>query len=318
MSCYLAEPDPFPALHRTLRVVAAARTDCGRERPDNQDRALLGDAAAQTVWEPPTSVAVDVLPGAFYAVVCDGMGGEAGGNLASGLAVEVVGPAMGAAYARSNVGRSRSRTNSNVGRLSDGTAGDEISLARALAASLEAAAARIKEVARAEPAYARMGTTATLAAIAGDAFVCAQVGDSRAYVLRGSHLVQVTRDQTMAELLRSSGSVAPDRIGEIVGPNVILQALGSSARLEIAITRTPLAEGDVFLLCSDGLHGSVPDEAIAAILGSSRDPGEACAALIARANENGGPDNISCIVGQITGGDLAAPTGSPSCTAVLL
>ncbi|MBX3188160.1 MAG: serine/threonine-protein phosphatase [Labilithrix sp.] len=272
MSCYSAEPDPFPASR--LRAVAAARTDCGRERADNQDRAAFACAATGRAWSAgPGAVAVD-LTAPFYAVVCDGMGGEAGGAVASALAVETIVTSMRARW--------DPRTEADLGGV--------------LAATLQAAASRIKQVARAEPLYARMGTTATLAAVDRGALVCAQVGDSRAYVLRERGLLeQITRDQTMVELLRSTGAVPADRIADVVGPNVILQALGSSTHLEIPITRTPLAGGDVVLLCSDGLHGPVPDDAIASIL-ASHAPAEACEALVARANAEGGPDNISCVV----------------------
>ena len=210
------------------------------------------------------------------------MGGEAGGALASGLAVETI------------VGAMRARWVQRTAEPAGSVALDETRIALALVASLEAASARIKQAARDEPIYARMGTTATLAVIAHGALLCAQIGDSRAYVLRGDHLVQVTEDQTMAELLRKSGAVPPDQISAIVGHNVILQALGSSTRLEVALTRTPLAQGDVVLLCSDGLYGVVDDHEIAEVLRTSPDLGVACDRLVARANEQGGPDNISC------------------------
>lgn len=281
MSRYSREPDPFPW---KLRIVAAARTDRGQERADNQDRALVADASADRAWEPPAAVTVEARPAAFYALVCDGMGGEAGGALASGLAVETTAGAMRAAW-------------STFATTPPGSpAVSEERLARSVVLSLEAASARIKQAARAEPFYARMGTTATLAAVTGDALLCAQVGDSRAYVFRAGRLEQVTRDQTMVELLRSTGAVPPDQIENIVGSNVILQALGSSTRLEVALTRTPLEDGDVVLLCSDGLHGSVSDDEMARILREHPDPDEACEALVAAANASGGPDNISVVV----------------------
>jgi len=284
MSRYSPEPDPFPW---RLRIVAAARTDRGQERADNQDRALVADASADRAWEPPAAVTVEAAPAAFYALVCDGMGGEAGGAVASALAVETTAGAMRAAWS------------SSAATPPGSPAISEQRLARSAVASLEAASARIKQAARAEPALARMGTTATLAAVTGDALLCAQVGDSRAYVFRDGLLEQVTRDQTMVELLRSTGAVPPDQIENIVGSNVILQALGSSTRLEVALTRTPLADGDVVLLCSDGLHGTVSDEEIARILEAHPDPADACDALVAAANAGGGPDNISVVVFRI-------------------
>lgn len=288
MSCYSVEPDPFPAPKvPRLRIVASARTHCGQERGDNQDRALVADAEGRRAWAPPATIAIEAAPGAFYALVCDGMGGEAGGEIASTLAVEATAGAMSAAYA-------------NLAALPTGSAAiAESRLATALVASLESASARIKQVAKAEPIYARMGTTATLALVTDRALICGQVGDSRAYVLSGGALSQVTRDQTMVELLRSSGAIPEDQIANVCGPNVILQALGSSTKLEVVLTRTPLEDGDVIMLCSDGLHGPVSDDAIARILGEHEDLGAACDALVNAANANGGPDNISVVVFRV-------------------
>lgn len=285
---YRAEPDPFPvpsnpSSHGKTVVSAAARTDRGRERPDNQDRSVLAHAATALACEPPASLATAVDPsGGFYALVCDGMGGEAGGAIASALAVETI------------IGAMRARWVQRSAEPAASLAVDESRVALALIASLESASARVQRAAREEPAYARMGTTATLAAIAHAALVCAQVGDSRAYVLRAGRIVQVTEDQTMAEYLRRTGAVPPEQIANIVGPNVILQALGSSTRLEVAVTRTPLAHGDVVLVCSDGLYGCVDDREIAELVHAASDLGSACERLVARANEQGGPDNISC------------------------
>ncbi len=285
---YRAEPDPFPAPSDPVSaakpaIFAAARTDVGKQRSDNQDRAVLAHAATALACEPPAVVAMPVDPsGGFYALVCDGMGGEAGGAVASTLAVETIVGAMTARWAQRSA------------QPAPSIAVDESRVALALVASLEAASARIQRAAREEPAYARMGTTATLAAVAHGTLLCAQVGDSRAYVLRAGRLAQITEDQTMAEYLRRTGVVPPDQISSIVGPNVILQALGSSTRLEVAVTRTPLARGDVVLVCSDGLYGCVDDREIAEVLHAASDLGSACERLVARANEEGGPDNITC------------------------
>ena len=154
MSCYRAEPDPFPTPPpATTSVFAAASTDTGRERSENQDRALIGDAATEQAWEPPAAVGVLVGPaGSFYAAVCDGMGGEAGGALASALGVETIAGAMRARWLQRNA----------EPEPDGSTARSEAQVGAALVASLEAAAAQIKRAAHVEPLYARMGTTATL------------------------------------------------------------------------------------------------------------------------------------------------------------
>ncbi len=275
------EPDPFPTPRgaRRLQVHVAARTDRGLERPGNEDSATFADLGSSVVFEPPATAVLAPEVGAFVGLVCDGMGGEEGGEIASRLAIETVVPFL-RAYAPGGSGEGR--------------------IARGLVASLEAASERIKEEAHRRPRLARMGTTATLAAVAEGALVCAQVGDSRAYLHHRGLLTQITRDQTMLELLRSSGAIPLGNVSpEIVGAHVILQALGCSTRLDVAITHTPVDDGDTVLLCSDGLSGVVPDDVIAATLSRHVDPDHACEALIARALEGGAPDNVTCVVFRV-------------------
>jgi protein phosphatase len=250
---FWTEQDPFAK----KRISAAFRTDPGQERPDNEDRAAFGHAQN----------------GGFYAVVCDGMGGEVGGEIAASIAVETIARVLG-----------------------DAPAIDDAMLV----GSIQQAAADVRAVALADRRLARMGTTATLATITGDALTCAQVGDSRAYLFRrDGSLERLTSDQTLAEHLVRSGLVPRENVRDVVGPNVILQALGASTRLDVVVSRAPVAEGDVVLVCSDGLHGVVGDDEIATILSSNADPRTACEALVARANELGGPDNVTCVVAVV-------------------
>ncbi len=274
------EPDPFPAGIRTPRrtVRAAVRTDRGLHRENNEDRAAFVDLGGDVTFEPPAEAVLVPESGAFVALVCDGMGGEAGGEIASRLAVETIVPFLLAA----NLGGKGERE-----------------VARALAASVEAASERIRQEGRRQPALSRMGTTATAVAIVERSLVCAHVGDTRAYLFRRGSLTQLTRDQTMAELLKSSGRVPDDHVAEVVGSNVLLQALGSAARLEVAVTQAPLETGDTLLLCSDGLYGVVDDDLIAMTLATNDDPDDACASLIELALEGGGPDNVTCLVVRI-------------------
>lgn len=276
--------DPFPPrVIAPVAVRAAARTDRGLERPTNQDRAVFGDASSAIAFEPPAEARL--TPHVFVGLVCDGMGGEAGGEVASRLSVETVMPFL--------------RT-SEVGL--NPAAVDEWQVGRALVASIEAASEAVKAEGVRSPRLARMGSTATLAAVVGRTLLTAQVGDSRAYLSRRGGLYQITRDQTMIELLRASGNYPPGApLEEFVGAHVILQAVGSSPRLEIPTTRTVVEPGDVVLLCSDGLTGPVDDERIRLLLETHASPESACDALIAAALEGGGPDNVTCIVFQILG-----------------
>jgi protein phosphatase len=287
MSCYPFEPDPFPSPRR-LRISAACRTDVGSERPNNEDRVVFAQASTGASWEPPASTELEVEPCAFFALVCDGMGGEAGGEIASSLAASAIVASMRAFWS------------GFAAHPAGSTHVAEQRLARAMVASIEGASARLRLYAREHPRHARMGTTATLAALAHDALVVAQVGDSRAYHFRKGRLVQLTRDQTMAELIRSQMQVPVDADAEIVGSHVILQALGSSARLDVVVSRHPVDDGDVVLVCSDGLSGPLRDAEIAEVLGAHADVAAACDALVARANAAGGPDNVSCVAFRVS------------------
>lgn len=278
------EPDPFPSSPR--RVSVACRSHVGQERPENEDRALIGCPAGGQAWEAPSTLTLELEPCGFFALVCDGMGGEVGGEIAASLAVEVINASMIAWWAQ-------------LAAMPAGSARiAEERLGRAMKASIDTASARIKSFTREHPRYARMGTTATLAALSANALLVAQVGDSRAYAFRGGHLVQLTRDQTMAELIRAQ-TASLDPNAEVVGANVILQAVGASTKLDIVLTRHEIVDGDVVLLCSDGLSGPVDDRAIAAILQREPDLGAACDALVAAANAGGGPDNVSCVAFRV-------------------
>ncbi len=281
----VVEPDPLPAAHASRRTIrAAVRTDCGLHRENNEDRGLFVDLGGDVTFEPPASAAIAAEAGAFIGLVCDGMGGEAGGEVASRLAVETIVPFL------RNL---RTLRNTQV----DGQS--ELHVARALVASLQAASDRIRQEGRQRPSLARMGTTATLVAVVDRSLVCAQIGDSRAYLFRAGVVTQLTRDQTMAELLRSSGNVPPEHVSELVGSNVLLQALGTSARLDVALTQAQIEPGDTVLLCSDGLTVVVDDDLIALTLATNDEPDDACAALIQRALEAGAPDNVTCVVFRV-------------------
>lgn len=278
------EPDPFPPPR--LHLTVASRSDVGRNRPENEDRVLVGDPAAFRTWAGPCDVAVDVTPCGFFALVCDGMGGEVGGEIASTLAVEAIACGMTSAWSRFLADPPRTVPSA------------EERLARGMKASIDAAASRIKSFCREHPRYKRMGTTATLAALGFGAMLVAQVGDSRAYLLRDGRLVQLTRDQTMAEWIRSQ-TPAPQVGADVVGHNVILQAVGASATLDIVLTRHEVRAGDVVLLCSDGLSGPVSDAEIARVLGREGDLANVSDELVRMANQNGGPDNVSCVVFRV-------------------
>jgi protein phosphatase len=146
-----------------------------------------------------------------------------------------------------------------------------------------------------------MGTTCTALALRDDQAWLAHIGDSRAYLLRGRAIEQLTEDQTLVAKLVSDGMLTPEEAANSPIQNVILQALGTNPEIQPAISQQgmPLGAGDVLVLCSDGLSNMVPDAAIADLAGRLP-PHEACRALIDAALAAGGSDNVSVGVFCVT------------------
>jgi protein phosphatase len=144
-----------------------------------------------------------------------------------------------------------------------------------------------------------MGTTITAALVFERVVLVAQVGDSRCYLFREGKLSPLTRDQSVVQELIEAGAITSEQARTNPQRNLILQALGSGSRLEVALSRSELVEGDQLLLCSDGLWGLVEAEEISDILQGAANAEEACEALVARANALGGTDNITALVARL-------------------
>ncbi len=286
----VTQPDPFPSPPAFVRITAAAASDVGRVRTNNEDRVVVADlssgialgggssslaaARSATVIE----AASQAAPGAWFAAVCDGMGGEAGGEVASAMAVESL---LATMLRAAPVLRVRARAPS---------------VADVVEHAVQEASRAVFSEAQRSPHLQRMGTTATVVALARGEIVIGQVGDSRAYLLRGGRLVQLTRDQTLVAMIAAQTNRHPSEVAETVGSNIILQAVGAKPSVDVALTRVPIEDGDRWLICSDGLSGPVDDETMAAIVGGAESPAKACRELIDAANAAGGPDNVSCVV----------------------
>jgi serine/threonine protein phosphatase PrpC len=151
-----------------------------------------------------------------------------------------------------------------------------------------------------------MGATLTAVFVrAGRAYI-AEVGDSRAYLLRAGQIVQLTHDQSMVQLLVDSGIIGREDASQSPMRNVILQAMGHQRDLKVALGKLELRDRDCLILCSDGLTGHVSDEEIREVVRQAQRPDLAAEKLVALANERGGKDNITVIVAGI-GGSLAPP-----------
>jgi PPM family protein phosphatase len=233
-------------------------TDTGRERAENQDYfGAYEDTPYGDLW-----------------VVCDGMGGAAGGRIASVLAVEAVREAM----------------------MSPGQK-DEVS---ALLASVASANEKVFERARADPKLEGMGTTlVALVLRRGKAFV-AHVGDSRAYHIRDGNLQQVTRDHTMVQEMLDDGVLTIEQARTHPDGHIITRSVGiaSQVKVDIDLSGFAVAPEDRWILCTDGLTGLVSDEVIRSIAGDLS-PSRACRTMVTLANEAGGPDNITVQVVEV-------------------
>ena len=179
-------------------------------------------------------------------------------------------------------------------------------MARRLVNSVEEAGGRIFGEARADRTRRGMGTTATIAALLDNRLFVAQVGDSRAYVLRGDKFVQVSRDQSLVNQLIEAGQLTEEEAETFEHNNIILQALGTAETVQVDLTYVDLRHGDTLLVCSDGLSGMVRADEMREVLLSNREPFDACKELVDRANRAGGHDNITVIVATFEGA-LNAP-----------
>lgn len=267
-----------------VRVKLFARTDVGQVREHNEDNFLVADLTRRSRGLLEANRATTVGgQGAVFAV-CDGMGGAAAGEIASQLAVDII-------YERMVEGLDERPLKR-----------DE--LARRLVRAVEAAGLRIFHEAKADRSRRGMGTTVTAAALVDEMLFFAQVGDSRGYILRGDTLVQLTRDQSLVNQLIEAGQLTEEEAETFEHNNIILQALGTSDTVQVDLTYAEVRQGDILLLCSDGLSGMVRFEEIREVLRSSTEPLEICKSLTERANQAGGHDNITVIVVQFDGSSL--------------
>jgi PPM family protein phosphatase len=202
-------------------------------------------------------------------VVADGMGGHAGGDIASRIAIDVV---------------------------DDRMAEPGHDVADRLHAAARAAHEAILKAARADGALSGMGTTLTALQLRpqGAGCVIAHVGDSRAYRIRGPEFTQLTRDQTWVQAQVDAGMLSPDQARRHPYASVLTGALGiEEGDLDVEILEPDCQDGDTFLLCTDGLLARLDDDEIHQILDAHPDLQGAAGALVDAANDAGGPDNIT-------------------------
>ena len=251
-----------------MKIEVSGQTHVGMKRNHNEDNLLL-------------------LPEERLFVVADGMGGHSSGEVASKIAVEEV-----AEFFRMT---SQDLEITWPYKMDKQKNYDE----NRLATGVKLANMRIFEKASSETKYKGMGTTIVTVYFAKDSeVVVGHVGDSRVYFFREGTLRQVTEDHSLLNDYLKAKKLTPEEIEAFPHKNVIVRALGMKDTVIVDINRVEPKDGDIFLLCSDGLSGMVPDKQIEQILPAQPDLDKACAQLIDAANANGGNDNVTCVLAQ--------------------
>jgi protein phosphatase len=267
-----------------LAVRSYGQTDRGKVRPSNQDQFLIASLAKAlevrraSLSEPHIRYGND--PWHLF-VVADGMGGHAGGEQASALAIHEVESFVLNTFSAFTRHRVRGR---------DRILGD-------FRRALGHANARILAVGAAHPQWRGMGTTLTLAFSLGDELFVAHVGDSRCYLCRDRSLYRLTSDHTLVEELVRRGGLSAEEAATHPWRHMIINVVGGdSAELKVELHRLQLEAGDTVMVCSDGLTNMIAEGEICDTLVQVPGPEQACGRLVARANEMGGQDNITVIV----------------------
>jgi protein phosphatase len=271
----------------TVRIFGA--TDTGRVRPHNEDALLVAelDSAAVIPFHGET-IERRIAGRGLLCIVADGMGGAVAGEVASHLAIDTV-----LAYVAAEWSSASDRS--------------PLRFASVLRDATLAANLRIHQQAVHDRELRGMGTTATIAGVLDDTVYIAQIGDSRAYLVRNGQLQQITHDQSLTQRMVDAGELSAEAAAYSEQRNIILQALGPEPRVLVDLTRQQLRSDDLLLLCSDGLSGVLPHALLQRQCRDIRDPAALCASLIAEANNAGGPDNITVIVVQVSGAALTPP-----------
>ncbi|MCH6472276.1 PP2C family protein-serine/threonine phosphatase [Sinomonas terrae] len=237
----------------------AARSDVGRLRAKNDDSAYAGR---------------------HLAVVADGMGGHAGGDVASASTVL------------------------DLVHLDHGGYGDSGEAGTVLADEIQTANSLLSELVAANPKLAGMGTTVTAILLNGSKLAFAHIGDSRAYRLRGNKFEQMSVDHTFVQRLINEGRLRPEEAETHPHKNVLMRVLGDvDASPELDLTSFDVEEGERWLLCSDGLN-YVPHPIVERTVHEIEDPGECADKLIALTLAAGAPDNVTVIVADIVAGTM--------------
>jgi PPM family protein phosphatase len=250
-----------PNAQGVLTIRYAVKTDVGLRRTGNEDAAYAGPR---------------------LLAVADGLGGHAGGEVASATVIDALRPLD-----------------------TEVPAGDVLT---ALEDAVRRASSALGDIVEADPALRGLGTTLTALLWSGSQLGMVHIGDSRAYLVRDGEVFQITHDHTMVQLLVDEGRITTEEVATHPQRSLLLRALGdftSEPDLQLREARP----GDRYLLCSDGLHGVADADAIGRVLLTVADPDQAATDLVALAIANGGPDNITVIIADVLAAGEADAAG---------
>lgn len=239
-------------------MVVYSKTDTGKVRKSNQDAVLSG-----------------VFEGGAWGIVCDGMGGANGGDIASSKAVDIIGSVL------------NEQVNSS---LSFGEIKDVVEKA------VDMANIEIYESAQKDISLAGMGTTMVCAVVIGNSLYVSHLGDSRAYIISRSCIKRVTRDHSMVQELVDLGRLTEEEAQNHPRRNIITRAIGVYSKVPVDHSEHQLNQGDMVLLCSDGLSNCVDEESLLSMAQDMEHDSSLCEAYVDTANTNGGSDNITALI----------------------
>ena len=246
-----------------MNLSATGKTDQGLVRSNNEDNFYLDEKLG-------------------LLVVADGMGGHASGETASKLAVNVI---------RDYFQGQQKVTGDYNHSYSEST--------NKLNSAIRLANRAVFEAAQSSPQLKGMGTTIAAVLLTGNRLSIAHIGDSRVYLVRVGNIEQLTDDHSIVNEQVKRDLITKEEAAKSEMKNILTKALGISADTEADLDELTMFEGDILLLCSDGLNIMMTDEAILEIISFAGNPVAACDSLINAANEKGGKDNITVVIGYL-------------------
>lgn len=232
------------------------KTDIGLVRSSNQDAFRIGKFDSGTVW----------------AVLCDGMGGASGGDVASKMAVDLIAERI-------------------LGNYNDNM--KTSSVANLLESAINFASIKIFDIAREDETLSGMGTTVVAAVIRDGEAMISHAGDSRAYII-GEDIRQVTTDHSIVQEMLDRGEITEEEAKHHPIKNYITRALGVKDRISVDFTTEDFGEDDILLMCSDGFSNMIESDSLKELIKCADD--DTCKKLVDTANSNGGKDNITVVI----------------------